>query len=167
VGSTASPTSGSRRRFAVFPASRAGRRWCTWRLPISAGWPRARWNDVVLALFVGAGLTLIGSVQAGFWARRYLVTPQDLAGWYPAQISQDQPNDWMRTVQQDHAGRCRRWTDRTRRMYNAGITLLVAGVAVVMVPSGSIAGTRWIPIAVAAAGLGVELCWLVVVSRVR
>jgi hypothetical protein len=53
----------------------------------------------------------------------------------------------------------RRWPRPTRS--------LLAGVAVVMVPSGSIAGTRWIPIAVAAAGLGVELCWLVVVSRVR
>ncbi len=126
-----------------------------------------RWTDVALTLFIGAGLLLVATVQASLWARRYMTDPQELADWYPEQIGDGKPNDWLRTVQGSYARRAGPWNKWTRYLYNAGILLLLAGVAVAVIPAGEIAATRWIPIAVAWSGLAAELTWLAVIVLTR
>ena len=56
--------------------------------------------------------------------------------------------------------RARRWAGRTRAWINAGITLLLAGIAVGVVPPGPISSVRWPVITVAWIGVAVEASWV-------
>lgn len=56
--------------------------------------------------------------------------------------------------------RARRWAGRTRAWINAGITLLLAGIAVGVVPPGLISSVRWTVITVAWIGVAVEASWV-------
>jgi hypothetical protein len=127
--------------------------------------PFARWGEIGLTLFVAAGLALVGSVQAAVWARYYDTTPDELAQWYPGEFPDDRPTGWVRALQNDHMRRSLRWASATRGFYHAGITLLLAGVAVVAVPpapAGEISAQRWLLIVTSTAGAFGEMCWIVI-----
>jgi hypothetical protein len=129
-------------------------------LTLQAGKPFSRWPDIALLGFVGAGLALIYAVQAIVWARRYTITPDDLARWYPADFAGDRPTAWLKRHQESHARQALTWAGRSRGGYHAGILLLLVGVALALVPPGHIAAMRWVVIGVAVAGVAGEVGWI-------
>jgi hypothetical protein len=124
--------------------------------------PFGRWQDVALLLFVAAGLAQIFAVQSVIWTRRYMATPDDLRQWFPDDFTDrgESPTEWIRLLQRFNYERARRWAGRTRVWINAGISLLLAGVAVGVVPSGPISSVRWPVITVAWIGVAVEAAWV-------
>jgi hypothetical protein len=122
----------------------------------------ARWQDVALLFFVAAGLAQVFAVQSVIWTRRYMATPDDLRQWYPEEFSRpdDRPTLWVRRVQWSSTQNARKWAERTRWCINVGISLLLAGIAVIVVPPGPINSGRWIVIVVASAGVAAEAIWV-------
>lgn len=121
-----------------------------------------RWQDISLLLFVAAGLAQIFAVQSVIWTRRYMATPDDLMQWYPDELTDrgERPTRWLQLLQQLNYERAMRWAGRTRTWINAGITLLLAGIAVGVVPPGPISSVRWPVITVAWIGVAVEASWV-------
>lgn len=124
--------------------------------------PFGRWQDVSLLLFVAAGLAQIFAVQSVIWTRRYMVTPDELKQWLPDDFTDhgERPTQWLQLFQRFYDERARRWAQRTRAWINAGITLLLVGIAVGVVPPGPVGSVRWLVIAVAWAGVAVEASWV-------
>jgi len=122
-----------------------------------------RWQDLALLFLVAAGLAQVFAVQSVIWTRRYMATPDDLKQWYPDDFTNDgeRPTQWILNVQADNDQNARKWANRTRGWINAGISLLLAGVAVGVVPSGHISPMRWVVVTVAWAGVAVEACWVI------
>lgn len=121
-----------------------------------------RWQNVSLLLFVGAGLAQVFAVQSVIWARRYMTTPDELKQWFPDDFTDHgkRPTQWLQRLQQLNEEHARRWARRTRAWINAGITLLLTGIAVGVVPSGPISPVRWLVITVGWAGVAVEASWV-------
>ena len=124
--------------------------------------PFGRWQDVSLLLFVAAGLAQIFAVQSVIWTRRYMVTPDELKQWFPDDFTDhgERPTQWLQLLQRYNDERARRWAGRTRAWINAGITLLLAGIAVGVVPPGPVSSVRWLVITVAWIGVAVEASWV-------
>lgn len=124
--------------------------------------PFGRWQDVSLLLFVAAGLAQIFAVQSVIWTRRYMATPDELKQWLPDDFTDhgERPTEWLQLLQRFNDERARRWAGRTRAWINAGITLLLAGIAVGVVPPGPISSVRWPVITVAWIGVAVEASWV-------
>lgn len=130
-------------------------------LVMQASTPFARWPDLALGCFVAAGLAQVFAVQSVVWARRYMMTPDDLRQWFPNDFGHDElPTAWLRNVQWSGALLAQTWARRTTRWVNAGLALLLAGVAASVVPPGHISGPRWAVIVVACAGVFVETGWV-------
>jgi hypothetical protein len=131
-------------------------------LVLQSATPFGRWQDLALLLLVGAGLAQIFAVQSVIWTRRYMVTPDELRQWFPDDFTNDgeRPTQWLVNVQEFNDKRARKWADRTRTWINAGISLLLAGVAVGVVPPGHISALRWAIVAVAWAGVAAEASWV-------
>ena len=125
--------------------------------------PFGRWQDLALFLFVGAGLAQIFAVQSVIWTRRYMATPDELKQWFPDDFSDngERPTQWLLNVQGYNDQKARKWADRTRRWINAGISLLLAGIAVGVVPPGHISPMRWAVITVAWTGVAIEASWVI------
>jgi hypothetical protein len=128
--------------------------------------PFGRWQDLALLLLVAAGLAQVFAVQSVVWTRRYMVTPDDLKQWYPGDFSDPgkRPTEWLLNIQRGNNQLAEKWADRTRWWMNAGISLLLAGIAVGVVPAGHISGVRWAVIAVAWAGVAVEASWVLTIA---
>jgi hypothetical protein len=131
-------------------------------LVLQSSTPFGRWQDVSLLLFVAAGLAQIFAVQSVTWTRRYMATPDELKQWFPEDFTRhgERPTQWLQLFQQFNDERARRWARRTRTWINAGITLLLAGIAVAVVPPGPISSARWPVITVAWIGVAVEASWV-------
>jgi hypothetical protein len=95
-----------------------------------------------------------------------MVTPDDLRQWYPDDFSDpgERPTQWLLNVQGFNNQLAEKWADRTRWWMNGGISLLLAGIAVGVVPAGHISGIRWAVITVAWAGLAVEASWVLAIA---
>jgi hypothetical protein len=114
-----------------------------------------RWPGAALSLLVAASLLFIASVQCGFWARMWSIKPSDLTDWRPSD------RDVRKHAEQRaHARGNAIWSLRFRRAYRAGILALLAGVAILLVPSGHISFMRWIAIVIAVAGWALEASWI-------
>ncbi len=125
--------------------------------------PFGRWQDMALLLLVAAGLAQVFAVQSVIWTRRYMVTPDELRQWFPEDFTQsgEHPTRWLLNVQATNDQHARKWANRTRILINAGISLLLAGIAVgVVPPHGHISPVRWAAIAVAWTGVAVEASWV-------
>jgi hypothetical protein len=133
-------------------------------LLIQASATVTRWPDAALFCLAGAGLCLIYAVQAIVWARRYTVTPDELLQWLPDDWEDGRPTPWLLNLQDSHFRQARKWARRSRAGYHAGIILLLAGVAVILVPSGHIALTRWYVIGLGCAGVLAEAAWIAVAT---
>lgn len=122
-----------------------------------------RWQNLALLLLVAAGLAQVFAVQSVIWTRRYMVTPDELRQWFPDDFTDggERPTQWLVNVQGFNDQNARKWADRTRMWINAGIFLLLAGIAVGVVPVGHISATRWAVITVAWAGVAVEASWVI------
>jgi len=131
-------------------------------LVLQTSTPFGRWQDVSLLLFVAAGLAQIFAVQSVAWTRRYMATPDELRQWFPDDFTDggQRPTEWIRRFQRFTDVRARQWAGRTRAWINAGITLLLAGIAVGVVPPGHVGLVRWTVITVAWIGVVVEASWV-------
>ena len=131
-------------------------------LLLQASTPFARWPDLALLCFTGAGLAQVFAVQCVIWTRRHMTTPDELRQWYPDDYEQDRgrPTPWLRNVQWSDNQRAHTWARRTRGWLNSGVALLLAGVAVSLVPRGPVGAVRWVAIAVAGSGVIVEAAWV-------
>jgi hypothetical protein len=132
-------------------------------LVLQSALPFARWQNAALLLLVGGGLAQIFAVQSVIWTRRYMTTPDDLRQWFPDDFTQGgkRPTQWLVNVQADSDQSARKWARRTRGWINAGISLLLAGIAVDVVPPGSISPMRWAVITTAWIGVAVEGTWVI------
>jgi hypothetical protein len=104
-----------------------------------------RWPGWTLLSLTVSALLLITAVQGGFWARHYRpdVSDEDSAGWILALPA------------------FTRWLHVTRWSYNAGIALLLLGLALALFPRGHDPDNVWRQAAAwtaGAAALG-ELVW--------
>jgi hypothetical protein len=115
-----------------------------------------RWPGVALAFLVAAGLLFIAAVQCGFWARQWTVAPSELEEWWP-----DDPEERKHAEQRAHAQGFATWAGRLRLTYRTGILFLLVGIAMTLVPPGGIGVARWFAIAIAFAGVALELLWIV------
>jgi hypothetical protein len=117
-----------------------------------------RWPGVALCLLIGAGIGFVGAVQCGFWARQWIVGPQQLGEWHP-----EYGPERHVAIQRLHLQGFSIWAARFSRVYRLSILLLLAGVAVLLVPSGVIGVSRWVAIAIAIAGCLAETLWLLAI----
>jgi hypothetical protein len=124
--------------------------------------PFGRWQNLALLLLVGAGLAQVFAVQSVTWTRRYMVTPDELRQWFPDDFTDygERPTQWLLNVQGYNDQTARKWADRTRMWINIGISLLLAGIAVGVVPPGHIGAMRWVVITLAWIGVTVEASWV-------
>lgn len=120
--------------------------------PSSLAWP-----SLALTWLVLAAIALITSVQFGFWARHYAVTPAEIAAWWPMMDPKDRWNR-VRGVQWHAAHHYRRWARYARIAYSAGIVALWMGVGFALVPSHASA-YRWVPAALAWFAALAETVW--------
>jgi hypothetical protein len=79
----------------------------------------ARWPDVCLLLLVVAALSMITSVQASVWSRRYETRPSELAEWFPAEVDGGRPSSWLQLVQRDHHLLATRWVTVVRAVVSS------------------------------------------------
>lgn len=93
-----------------------------------------RWSNAALFLLVGASFAFVSAVQLTFWARRFVVTPSELAEWWPERFeSRDSELEWE---QRFHYERFLVWAERAKAAYNSGVLLLLASIPVMLVPKG-------------------------------
>jgi hypothetical protein len=132
-------------------------------LVLQSAAPFGRWQDLALLLLVAAGLAQVFAVQSVIWTRRYMVTPDELKQWFPDDFTDhgERPTQWLLNVQGINDENARKWADRTRMWINAGISLLLAGIAVGVVPLGHISPIRWAVVTVAWTGVAVEASWVI------
>jgi hypothetical protein len=132
-------------------------------LVLQSATPFGRWQDLALLFLIAAGLAQIFAVQSVIWTRRYMVTPDELRQWYPDDFTPggERPTQWLLNVQGDNDQAARRWANRTRGWINAGISLLLAGIAVGVVPPGHVSPMRWVVVTVAWIGVAVEATWVI------
>jgi MFS family permease len=119
-----------------------------------------RWPSATLAVLAAAAALLIATVQLGFWARQWHVTPAELESWWPDHDEQDRWEQ-LRSDQAFYAENFRLAAAWVRRTYNGGILALLIGLGLAFVPQGHVTLSRAVGIGVfAAAGL-LELVWIV------
>jgi hypothetical protein len=114
-----------------------------------------RWPNLALCLLVASGVSFIAAVQCGFWARQFVVTPDELRQWHP-----EYAQGRMHALQRLHARCFQRWNGRLNRSYRAGIVLLLLGVTFALVPPGHVGWLRSLAVAIAAAATAAELLWI-------
>lgn len=116
-----------------------------------------RFADAALSCFVAAAVLLIAAVQCAFWAREWTIAPGELVDWKPDPgTSHDRRVDLQRL----HRAGFRIWANRFRWTYRWGIVVLLAGIAIVLVPDGDVGALRWVAIAIAWLGFLGELLWI-------
>lgn len=114
-----------------------------------------------LLLLSSAAVTLLSSVQLCFKARTYAVTPAEIDAWWPGH-DQSPRREQLLQEQAEHARRYDVWIRRFRWAYNAGILLLLAGVAVtLMPPPHHHVVERWAAVAVLVVAFCAEVAWVV------
>ena len=114
-----------------------------------------KWPAVAQALFVASGLLFILAVQAGFWARQWVIRPSDLAEWHP----HDSPKR-MHAEQRLHRRGFDIWAPRFRWTYRAALLSLLTGVVFMVVPPGNVHGSKWLAIVAASIGWLAEALWI-------
>ena len=119
-----------------------------------------RWPNAALALLVGATALLIGSVQSAFWARQYVVTPGELAEWWPGLYTDPERLHEVRGEQLGHKQLHDRWVRRFAALYHGGILLMLAALAVLLVPPAAVGVGRLAAIVLAIVATVGEAAWI-------
>lgn len=122
-----------------------------------------RWPDVSLVLLGAAAVLMLQVVQLNARARGYAVTPSQAREWYP---DIDQHPGRVRVVNWELGHHLACWRDLVRRArgrYNLAIVLLLAGIAVLLVPRkpDDLTAVRSLAIAVIAIGALLEIAAIV------
>lgn len=131
-------------------------------LVLQSSTPFGRWENLALLLFVAAGLAQVFAVQSVIWTRRYMATPDEFKEWFPDDFANggERPTQWLADLQEFYDQTAEKWAERTRLWINVGISLLLAGIAVGVVPPMHISSWRWAVITVAWVGVAVEVSWV-------
>ncbi len=114
--------------------------------------------NIALAMLVAAGLLLVNAVQCAFNARQYHVPAdewQSLVELFPEGSRRNQL--WENQVK--WVKMQAKWVARTRRLYNLGVLVLFAGVAVTLLPPGPVTeidGARLVAVGIAVGGSTIE-----------
>jgi hypothetical protein len=119
--------------------------------------------NLTLFLLTAATLALLGAVQCTFWARRFLVTPAELAEWWGSDLEHADRLEAVRQEQRNLKRDHEKWAQRAARYYNLGILAFLLAVPVLLVPVGGLAQAtdmRLGGFALALAGLLCELLWI-------
>jgi len=126
-----------------------------------------RWSNAALFLLIGSSFAFVSAVQLTFWARRFVVTPSELAEWWPERFeSKDSELEWE---QRFHYQRFLVWADRAKAAYNSGVLLLLASLPVMLIPKGprlwDVNHVRLATAALAVAAFAVEAGWILLALR--
>jgi hypothetical protein len=125
-----------------------------------------RWANLALFLLMGATLSFVATVQLTFWAKRFVVTPSEIAEWWPERDEHRDPElEWE---QRFHMERFGVWASRARWSYNSGILALLAALPVMLVPKvpfARVSDVRVAAVALAMVGFFLEVAWIVTASR--
>ncbi|MCX4698395.1 hypothetical protein OG252_20670 [Streptomyces sp. NBC_01352] len=118
-----------------------------------------RWPGATLLLVVTASISLIGSIQLGADARRFLYNRQTLEAWYTPEELDRGP-----LAQVEQEAHFIVWKVRNQRAviaFNSGTMLLVFAVSSALIPSGDDhAVWHWIATGLALAAALVEAWWM-------
>jgi hypothetical protein len=126
-----------------------------------------RWPGAALLALTVAAVLLLTCVQAAFFARQNFWTRDDLLQWYV----EEPPEPLLgafKAMQATAISRWLRWIGRARAAYNAGLTVLLVAVALVLAPPidygtkhvvGTEAALRWIAFGFALACAAAEIVW--------
>lgn len=119
-----------------------------------------RWaNEAMVALAAATGL-LVFAVQAAFIARSFHVTPAELLGWW-AEPDKNPGLAQLHQWQAEHKVNYDIWAARFRLSYNLGLVLLLAGVALCLVPPTVGRNTpRWVAFAMMTGTVVFEGLWI-------
>jgi hypothetical protein len=125
-----------------------------------------RWPGVALLLLACASIAFIICVQTAFWARQYLVRPDEVKGWYEFQRISPEKIEELRVAQAEFAEGYVPWTTRSKTFYSLANLFLIAGVAVVLMPTIDGDGSeqavwRWVATGAATAMFVFEIYWIV------
>lgn len=121
----------------------------------------ARWGNMALALFVVAGYSQIAAIQCAITVQTYMATPSDLQAWFPKEMQEQGPTEFLVTMQLRHFGAAAKWAAATRFSYHLGILALLAAITVSLVPPGHISAGRILAIAAALVGALGEAVWVI------
>ena len=122
--------------------------------------------DLALLALVVAVLLLIAAQQAVMRAQRMYIPPNEWADWLSL-VREDEPRKAdLNEDLKEHLRRHVPWLRVARNAYNAGIVLLLLGVAIALVPEvdrvSDIPLARALASCVAALGAAAELVWVLV-----
>lgn len=128
---------------------------------------RFRWPGFSLTFLALAAAGFIVCIQCGFWARQYLVRPDEVAAWY--QYQADPAGDVLRRLAANQLKLVELyfgWVERTKSSYRFALVSLIAGFGSVLPPTGEGPGSeqaswRWLAACIAAALLIFELFWII------
>jgi hypothetical protein len=131
---------------------------------VAAASDKFRWPGAALCALALAVVLLVASLQFGFTARQHLYSAADVAAWWSQEdLAQPLRSERLQGEQHIDYTSWRQWSFKAIIAYNAGITALAIGVALVLVPPPSVhhfeAVLRWIAAAVAVAGAFGGIVW--------
>jgi hypothetical protein len=125
-----------------------------------------RFVSLTLGLLVVAAFALIAALQFTFRARQYSVTPAEIEVWWPDAKSPERRQE-LEHEQREHRAAYKRWSNKARWAYNAGILLFVCGLTAALFPPGSIGGARLLVIVLALLAAAAEFCWIANDAKAR
>jgi hypothetical protein len=122
-----------------------------------------RWPGATMVVAALAAVMLLGSVQLTFWARQAVVTPSDMREWWDdadtvaGRGARVREMRGFATVQHWYAG-------GARNLYDLGVVLLLAALALVLAPPSDArqAALRWLAVGVAGLAVLLEIGWTAV-----
>ena len=114
-----------------------------------------RYPSITLCFLVLAALLFVAAVQLLFWARQWMIAPEDVRRWLP-NVAEDEELD----IQKGHVRAFRLWAGAFVLAYRLGILVLLVGVTFSLVPDNNIDAGRWLAIAIASAGFVAEASWI-------
>lgn len=125
---------------------------------------RFRWPNLVLLLLTVAVICLVMSVQAAQWTRSFRVRPKEVDEWWP-EMTTLEFDDQKSELLAHHLSR-KMWVGRQRTAYQLGIVGLLAGLAFALVPPNpapgvAVSNVRWLAVALAFVGFGLEVLWVI------
>jgi hypothetical protein len=123
---------------------------------------KMRWPNLTLLLLMGAAAAFIACVQLTFWARRFVVTPSELAEWWPGDHSEAREKE-LHYEQSWHLARFLTWANRARQAYNVGILCLLGSLPGMLTPPGHLSAIgffRAVSVLIALAALIAEAVWI-------
>lgn len=129
-----------------------------------------RYRDFALLVLMGAAASLVVAIQCAYSARQFMVTPDQIAVWWPGldvagARADDSQLQGLRQQQHAHRALHRRWAGRFRNAYHLGVVLVLVGLAIVLIPPDSISPARGLAIAVAVLAAVGEATWVLATIR--